>query len=717
MYLLRIFAPLLKSWGVVILLCAALSVLYTTGYAQRASTLESSASPLKKERALQKEEADIPSLQDEILADLEDANVTHVAPDAPGIKAAQTTKPPPPRTSKRARNTKTPFSVHPIVARQKAFWIQVFTKYTGKQGLLHDGLVGLPTYASVNLHGMTRREAKRYVRAKKNEVASNLIQLAALVDSNGTLTPAQTRLLRLFPSGIYGAELRKASRNVRFQRGLANRFKQGIERSGAYLHLIKGFLREHGVPEDLAYLPHVESSFQIKAHSSAGAAGIWQFTRGTGRLFMKVNREIDERLDPVIASEAAAKFLRQNYDRLGSWPLAITAYNHGPMGIARIVKHTGINDLGVLIETYHGGLFRIASKNFYAEFLAAREVAKNPRKYFKNIVFAPPFEYQEYRLPFYVPFSSVVKALRTDKSTLRRMNPALRRIVWSGAQYIPKGFVLRLPKRSSPRAFLASLPHDTRKKGKKRTWIVRVKRGDTLSDLGRRYGVSWRTLAAANNISSTGRILPGQKLILPHKGKNAPVAVKHLQKQRQKQQRIRAKAFQTARANIQLDGVDQVPSSNGFLPSLGLKLIKVEGNDRLGTVRIAYGENLGQYAEWSQTTPLELRQINQLSRHRALRLRPGSLVKIPLDAVTPMQFETQRIAFHQDREATFFAANRVANVQKIVVRRGQTPWNLTQPKNVPMWLFYRKNPTLINRSMQPGMTVKLPIVESIASSQ
>ena len=117
--------------------------------------------------------------------------------------------------------------------------------------------------------------------------------------------------------------------------------RRGLTRSSPYVDKIKEIFRSNGMPEDLAYLPHVESSFNPKAYSKAGAAGIWQFTRSTGKKFMKVGRGIDERRDPIRSSKAAAQLLEQNYKILRSWPLAITAYNHGIAGLSKRKKNEG----------------------------------------------------------------------------------------------------------------------------------------------------------------------------------------------------------------------------------------------------------------------------------------------------------------------------------------------------------------------------------------
>src|SRR5207237_4490387 len=132
---------------------------------------------------------------------------------------------------------------------------------------------------------------------------------------------------------------------------------------------------------EIALLPLVESSFENRARSNAGAAGIWQFTRGTGRLYLNVNRKLDERLDPARATWAAARLLHDNYNALGSWPLAITAYNHGRAGMQRAQNEIG-SELTSIIERYDGPLFGYASMNFYSEFVAAVEVYVNYRQYF-----------------------------------------------------------------------------------------------------------------------------------------------------------------------------------------------------------------------------------------------------------------------------------------------------------------------------------------------
>jgi hypothetical protein len=150
--------------------------------------------------------------------------------------------------------------------------------------------------------------------------------------------------------------------------------EEGLHRASKLLPRILAILRQHQVPAELAALPMVESTFNPAAYSKAGAAGLWQFIRSTGKQYSLISRKRDDRRDPVRATEAAARLLRDNYQALGSWPLAIVAYNHGHAGIraaSTLVGSTAIEDI---VARYNGPRFGFASKNFYAEFLAALDV-------------------------------------------------------------------------------------------------------------------------------------------------------------------------------------------------------------------------------------------------------------------------------------------------------------------------------------------------------
>ncbi|HWU41578.1 MAG TPA: lytic transglycosylase domain-containing protein, partial [Candidatus Acidoferrum sp.] len=166
----------------------------------------------------------------------------------------------------------------------------------------------------------------------------------------------------------------RAAANIRVQQGLRERVEEGLRRARPLMPRILTILRQHNVPQELAALPMVESSFNPKARSKAGAVGLWQFITSTGKRYMYITRRRDDRRDPIRATDAAARLLKQNFDALGSWPLALIAYNHGREGILAAKDTVGSAAVDEIITQYNGPRFGFASRNFYPEFLAALDV-------------------------------------------------------------------------------------------------------------------------------------------------------------------------------------------------------------------------------------------------------------------------------------------------------------------------------------------------------
>ncbi len=262
------------------------------------------------------------------------------------------------------------FSVPVGLEPQVNFWKKIYTQYTTKHGVIHDMDDPSIIYEVVYLgeQVLSSRMRGKKVRPKIAKYKKILSKLAR-VKNQSRLSSEEKRVADLVKYNFS-----RASRKVRMQLGQKDRFKEGIRISGRYMERIKEIFKDAGLPEELTVLPHVESSFQVNAFSSAGAAGIWQFTRRTGRRFMKIGYEVDERKDPILSAYAAAKLLKYNYDQIKSWPLAITAYNHGLRGMERAKKKFG-DDIVQIIKHYRKRTFGFASKNFFAEFLAALDVA------------------------------------------------------------------------------------------------------------------------------------------------------------------------------------------------------------------------------------------------------------------------------------------------------------------------------------------------------
>jgi membrane-bound lytic murein transglycosylase D len=399
-----------------------------------------------------------------------------------------------------------------------AFWRTVFSEVSSESGLIHDNRHLNIVYGSIDIPAKASpRQRQRIFNKAKEHYQQILAQLAKGKRKN--LSDEEARVLALWPGDVSNKELGQAVERLRVQQGLADRFQQGLIRSGQWLSHIDHSLELAGVPAGLAALPHVESSFDPTAYSHVGAAGLWQFTRSTGKRFMQIDHVVDGRRDPFFSSEAAAKLLQHNYQELGSWPLAITAYNHGVTGMKRAVKVLGTDDIAQIVHNYNGRAFGFASRNFYVAFLAALEVEQNAESYFGKVARALPRDELVVVLPHFVPVAVLEQTYGVSRNALRESNPALMPSVWDGSKHIPRGFTLRLPRQQMDAAtdedVLAAIPEAYRFDTQTPDRYHKVRRGDVLSLIAARYDTSVSELVAWNGLKSRHRIRIGQVLRLP----------------------------------------------------------------------------------------------------------------------------------------------------------------------------------------------------------
>jgi membrane-bound lytic murein transglycosylase D len=400
-----------------------------------------------------------------------------------------------------------------------AFWRRIFGEVTTREALVHDNRYLDVVYEKLSFPpGTPDREREREIKAARDRYAAVLRRLES--PDPGRLSRDEKRVRSLFPKEVRAVRLSGAADRVRVQMGLADRFREGLVRSGRWEPHIREQLAQAGVPARLAALPHVESSFNPEARSFVGAAGLWQFTAGTGRQFMMINDAVDERRDPFRSSEAAARLLRSNYRELGSWPLAITAYNHGVGGMRRAVREMGTTDIEAIVRRYTGPAFGFASRNFYVSFLAAEEVERDAERYFGTVRRDDPEPYATVPLPHHLRASTLARITGVAPETLRTYNPSLLPSVWAGRQPAPRGYPLRLPPGVSLQQtteLLAAVPPSERA-GAPTAAVAdghRVKPGETLSGIAARYGTSAATLARLNGLSSVNSIRAGQVLKVP----------------------------------------------------------------------------------------------------------------------------------------------------------------------------------------------------------
>ena len=691
-----------------------------------------------------------------------------------------------------------PFSYPPELEHDVKFWQRVYSEATTDQGLIHDAEQLDVVYEKVDLQsGWPQSKRAKFVEDAKAKYARILRKLAN--GSDGELTEEEQRVRELWPKSASRATLLRAAEQLRFQLGQANRFREGLVRSGRWLPQIQKIFEREGLPIELAALPHVESSFDPYARSKVGAAGLWQFMRGTGRRFLRIDSSVDERYDPYKSSAAAANFLEQNYAILGKWPLALTAYNHGPAGMRRAVEKVGTDDIAVIVRRYDSRTFGFASRNFYLAFLAALEIDAHPEKFFGPINREPPDNSQAVLLPDYMPMPSLASALGVSVEQLRRLNPALLPSVWNGSRRAPRGYELRAPPTLDLSQAFARVPGRERFAAQIADVDHAVERGDTLSTIAARYRLSQTRLAELNDLKPPYRLRAGQRLLLPPSagGKvasSAPEPVPVLVKvappavvataeaaagvERQYTVRrgdslsqiarrfslaevelmrlngIKERDFiyegqvltvaasveptvesavestaESAPSDAEISATDAVvassesaePASRAEAEDLGPTLVpgaqtaqsadpsdySVRDDD---TVRVEAAETLGHYADWLQVPAVKLRALNRMSRERALIV--GRRVRLDFTKVDRAAFEARRAAHHQKMQDDFFAQYRIVGSETHTVRAGDSIWVIAQKKyNVPIWLLRQYNPEVDLEALQPGATIVIPKVE------
>lgn len=435
---------------------------------------------------------------------------------------------------------------------QVEFWKKIFSHYRRSEVVIHDTWDLERIYSvldfSADAADLQSDILPAYVEIRVNQEKERIRSLLVRLHQNsGEPSPwseEERRIAALFRRDRDPDKFLRAAdpKRIRGQRGLREKFAEGLRVSGRYLPTMEAIFRAEGLPVELTRLPLVESCFNLHAYSKAGAAGIWQFVPGTGRLFLRIDETVDERRDPIASTRAAAKFLKQNYEKLGSWPLAVTAYNHGPAGIQRAVEAVGSRDLVEIIRRYQGPAFGFASRNFYAELLAAVEIDREPERYFGRLERLRPWDTEVVAVPQGGSFAALASMAGLSSAELAELNPALLPRVVAGQVPVPQNFRLRLPRARAQMfeqryaAWLKGRARDTRVAGTEGTRRQareqaraaararavanakrkhRVKPGQTLTMIARMYGLSVNQLERENGLRRGARLRAGQVLLIP----------------------------------------------------------------------------------------------------------------------------------------------------------------------------------------------------------
>ncbi|MDO8644158.1 MAG: transglycosylase SLT domain-containing protein [bacterium] len=387
--------------------------------------------------------------------------------------------------------------VPPSLLPAVRFWKKIYADYDRNQVILHDQQDLDIVYAVLDFSPienslvLTEGEKKAIRDGRVNE---EIEKIQTHLKEKGALEIAQ---------------------NVRAQTGQKDRFMQGIIDSGLYLSEIERIFQEEGLPEELTRLVFVESMFQFKAHSRVGAAGLWQIMPGTGKKYLQISRLIDERYDPILSSRTAAKILKGNYNLLGSWPLAINAYNVGAGRMRNAVEKLGTAEIDAIIQDYDHPSYSFASRNFYPEYLAARYVFDNYQTLFGDLPVKPPLNFTLATLPQRLTLHEVAAILRITPNELQELNPSLSPSLIRQNNSFPAGTSFRVP---AGTGFYSSNLVEQAEKGSLSTvaasqWHL-VSVGETLWSISKQYSVDVEALIAFNQLA-TKQIQRGDRLRIP----------------------------------------------------------------------------------------------------------------------------------------------------------------------------------------------------------
>lgn len=335
-----------------------------------------------------------------------------------------------------------PFVIEEGLQSRVKFWVSIYARYNSWEMVLHHSAYPWIIYSVVNVK-KDRRAASR----ERQKISKLLENINEKFTRGKSLTKEEQKIFNKFADIAGDDKFRIAAdeRNIRGQAGLKDKVADAFFYAGRYLPRMERVFDRMGLPTEIAYLPFVESGFNKAAVSKVGASGIWQFMPVTGKLFLRVDEVVDERNDPMRAAEAAARLMQQNHSLLKEWPLAITAYNHGALGMQKAVREVGSKSLVKIIESYKSRSFGFASSNFYASFLAALEIGKHHEKYFGDLLKARKLEFDEFVMPHFVSIKDFLAFIQIDEKEFRELNPALTNEVYSGRKYIPVGYTVRVP--------------------------------------------------------------------------------------------------------------------------------------------------------------------------------------------------------------------------------------------------------------------------------
>ncbi len=298
-----------------------------------------------------------------------------------------------------------------------------------------------------------------------------------------------------------------------FTEKIKEKFSLWLSRSGKYIDMMKNILRENNIPEEMVFLPLIESGFNPNAYSRARAVGYWQFIASTAKRYgLEINWWKDERRDPEKSTWAAANYLKDLYEMFGSWDLAMAAYNAGEGKILKALNKTNTDNYWELVKTDY---IKPETKNYVPKFIAAALIANNPDEYgFDNLEFHPSLEYDTVTITSPLDLDVIAQCAETSLIVIKELNPELRR--WCTPPDVSE-YTLRIPA-GKKEAFIKNLEKFPENK-RFSIDTYKVKKGDTFTKISKKTGIPIQVILDLNSLEKGIPLKTGMKIFLPPKDK------------------------------------------------------------------------------------------------------------------------------------------------------------------------------------------------------